>query len=113
MEAVMAWRWSASVLLAAVALASARVGADEPLNASLFPLADVDLGLIPRLLADARARARTAEARVIQALFERSEGYGDSASWGRPLLRLVVDGPRGGAIVEYRLDGKHRHTIRW
>ena len=83
------------------------------LEASLFPFAEVDLGLMPRLLADARRRARTADARVAQVLIERTEGYGDSGSWGRPLLRVVVDGPRGGAVVEYRLDGKHTRTTRW
>ena len=59
-------------------------------DARLFPFADVDLSLVPRLLADACRRAETPEARVIQVVIERSQGYGDSALWGRPLMRFVV-----------------------
>jgi hypothetical protein len=82
-------------------------------EARLFRLADVDLAILPRVVADARQRADTAEARVLQVAIERMEGFGDTASWGRPLVRVIVEGPRGGALVEYGLDGKHRKTHRW
>ena len=83
------------------------------LRASLFAFAEVDLAVLPRLLPDAVRRAETPDARVIQALIERSQGDGDHDTWGRPLIRLTVNGPRGGAVVEYGLDGKHRRTTRW
>jgi hypothetical protein len=83
------------------------------LRATLFRFAEVDLSILPRLLADALRRAATPDARVTQALIERSQGYGDSETWGRPLIRVHVDGPRGGALVEYGLDGRHKHTNRW
>jgi hypothetical protein len=97
-------------------------GAPEPvqagrsrrkLEARLFRFAEVDLAVLPRLLADATRRAETPDARASQVTIERSEGYGEYESWGRPVIRVVVEGPRGGAVVEYRLTGKHFRTIRW
>lgn len=82
-------------------------------EARLFPFADVDVRLIPRLLPDARRRAETGDARVVSVVIERSQSYGDSELWGRPILRYTVDGPRGGAVVEYSLQGKHKRTTRW
>jgi hypothetical protein len=82
-------------------------------EARLFPLVEVDLSLVPRVVADARRRAETEEARVIQVVIERSEGNGSSGTWGRPLMRFIVDGPRGGAVVEYDLKGVHKRTSRW
>jgi hypothetical protein len=99
-----------------------RLGEGEPvqvgrnrkrLEAQLFDLADVDLAIIPGLLSDARTRARTEEPRVTQVLIERREGDGEYQSWGRPVIRVHVDGPRGGALVEYGLDGKHKGVNRW
>lgn len=99
-----------------------RLAAPEPvqvgrnqrqLNARLFPFADVELSILPRLLADARERARTEEPRVVHVSIERVEGSGDTSSWGRPLIRVNVNGPRGGALVEYGLDGKHKGVTRW
>lgn len=99
-----------------------RLGAPEPvqagrnqrkLEARLFPFADVDLSMLPRLLADAARRADTPDARASHVTVERSEGYGERESWGRPVVRVVVEGPRGGAVVEYGLTGKHVHTTRW
>jgi hypothetical protein len=82
-------------------------------EARLFSFAEVDLSQVPRLLEDARRRAETPDGRVIQVVIERTEGYGEYTSWGWPLLRFTVNGPRGGAMVEYRLNGTHRHTTRW
>jgi hypothetical protein len=82
-------------------------------EARLFAFADVDVRLIPRLLADARQRAETGDARVVSVVIERSQSYGDSELWGWPVLRFTVDGPRGGAVVEYDLRGKHKRTTRW
>jgi hypothetical protein len=83
------------------------------LNARLFPLADVDLAIVPGLLPDARERARTEEGQATQVTIERVEGSGEYPTWGRPLIHVVVNGPRGGAVVRYELDGKHRGTNRW
>jgi hypothetical protein len=83
------------------------------LEAQLFPLSGVDLSVVPRLLADAEARARAEQGRVTHVRIERGEGYGENESWGRPLIRVHVSGPRTGAVVEYELDGKHRHVTRW
>ena len=82
-------------------------------EARLFPFADVDMLLIPRLLPDARRRAEIGDARVVSVVIERSQSYGDSELWGWPILRYTVDGPRGGAVVEYNLQGKHKRTTRW
>jgi hypothetical protein len=82
-------------------------------EARLFPFLEVDLSLVPRLLADARRRAETQEPRVIQVVIERSQSYGDSGLWGWALMRFTVDGPRGGAVVEYDLKGAHKRTTRW
>ena len=98
------------------------LGAPEPIQAGrntrefkarLFPFADVDLVLIPRLLPDARRRAETGDARVVSVVIERSQSYGDSELWGWPVMRFTVNGPRGGASVEYDLQGKHKRTTRW
>jgi hypothetical protein len=98
------------------------LGAPEPVQAGrnrrdrearLFRFVEVDLSLVPYLLADARRRAETPEARVIQVVIERSQSYGDSELWGWPLMRFTVDGPRGGAVVEYDLKGGHKRTSRW
>ena len=98
------------------------IGAPEPiqagrnqkrLEARLFPFAEVDLSILPRLLADAARRAETPDARATSVTVERFEGYGEYESWGRPLVRVAVQGPRGGAVVEYRLTGKHERTHRW
>ena len=83
------------------------------LNARLFPFADVDLSIVPRLLPDARERARTEEGQATQVTIERVEGTGDYPGWSRPLVIVVINGPRGGAVVRYGLDGKHRGTSRW
>jgi hypothetical protein len=99
-----------------------RLGEAEPvqvgrnrrrLEARLFDLADVDLTIVPGLLSDARARARTEDGRTTHVLIERQDAGGEYESWGRPVIRVYVDGPRGGAFVEYGLDGKHRHVTRW
>lgn len=82
-------------------------------EARLFPFADVDVQLIPRLLPDARRRAETGDARVVSVVIERSQSYGDSELWGWPVMRFTVNGPRGGASVEYDLQGKHKRTTRW
>ena len=63
--------------------------------------------------ADAIRRAETQDARVVQVVIERTEGYGEYTIWGWPLMRFTVNGPRGGAVVEYRLHGDHKHTSRW
>jgi hypothetical protein len=98
------------------------LGAPEPVQvgrsqkkteARLFSFAEVDLSILPRLLADAADRADTPDARAISVTVERQEGYGEYEGWGRPVLRVIVQGPRGGAVVEYRLDGKHVRTNRW
>jgi hypothetical protein len=83
------------------------------LKASLFPFAEVDLSILPRLVADALLRAKTTDARVAQVRIERSTGYGSSDTWGWPRIGVIVDGPRGGAVVEYDLEGKHKSTKRW
>ena len=99
-----------------------RLGGPEPvqagrnqkkLEARLFSFAEVDLSILPRLLEDAVRRAETPDARAVQVTVERAEGYGEYESWGRPAVRVVVEGPRGGAVVEYRLTGKHVRTSRW
>jgi hypothetical protein len=98
------------------------LGAAEPVqvgrnqravNARLFPFGDVDLAMVPRLLPDARTRARTEDARVVQVTIERVEGGAEYTSWGRPQIHVMVNGPRGGAVVRYGLDGKHKGTNRW
>jgi hypothetical protein len=97
-------------------------GAPEPvqagrsrkrLEAQLFVLADLDLTILPRLVGDAVAQARTEDGRVRSVRIERVERGTDYESWGRPVFRIVVDGPRGGAYVEYGLDGKKKDVKRW
>jgi hypothetical protein len=83
------------------------------LKASLFPLAEVDLAILPRLVADALLRAKTTDARVGQVRIERSTGYESADTWGSPRISVIVDGPRGGAVVEYDLEGKHKSSKRW
>ena len=83
------------------------------LKASLFPLAEVDLSVLPRLVPDALRRAETTGARVVQVRIERSTSYEYTESWGWPRIHVTVDGPRGGAVVEYDLKGKHKSTKRW
>jgi hypothetical protein len=83
------------------------------LNARLFLLADVDLALLPALSADALARAKTEEGRITNVLVERSDSYGESEAWGPPRIRVYVEGPRGGAFVEYGLDGKKKRVTCW
>ena len=83
------------------------------LKASLFPFAEVDLSILPRLVADGRRRAETTDARVAQVRIERATSYEYSETWGWPRIYVIVDGPRGGAVVEYDLKGKHKSTKRW
>lgn len=83
------------------------------LEARLFPLSDVDLSILPRLVLHAETRAQTEDGRATHVRIERQEGGGDVASWGRPVIRVFVDGPRGGAYVEYGLDGRERDVKRW
>lgn len=83
------------------------------LEAQLFPLDDVDLSLLPRLVAHAERRAETEGGRAMHVRVERQEGGGDVPSWGRPLVRVYVEGPRGGAYVEFALDGKEKDVKRW
>lgn len=83
------------------------------LKASLFPLAEVDLSILPRLVTDARPRAETPDARVIEVRIERATSYEYTESWGWPRVYVTVHGPRGGAVVEYDLEGKHKKTRRW
>jgi hypothetical protein len=85
----------------------------KQLEARLFGLAEVDLTMLPALLADAAERARTEDGRPTHVRIERAEGYGDYETWGRPVIRIYVAGPRGGAFVEYGLDGKKRNVQRW
>ena len=91
-----------------------RVGRNQKqLKAQLFPLADVDFSLMPRLVADAIERGRTEDGKVSHVRIERNEGYNDYPTWGPPTLRVYVDGPRSGAFVEYGLDGRKRDVKRW
>jgi hypothetical protein len=83
------------------------------LEAQLFPLSEVDLRVLPQLLADAVERARTEDGQVTHVRIERTDRHGDSEGWGRPVMRIHVDGPRGGAFVEYTLDGKKKSVSRW
>ena len=83
------------------------------LKAQLFRFAEVDLSILPRLVADALVRAKTTDARVAQVRIERATGYEYSDTWGWPRISVIVDGPRGGAVVEYDLEGKHKSTKRW
>ena len=83
------------------------------LEAQLFPLAQVDLAMLPRLLTDAEVRGRVEEGKATHVRIERASGGGESESWGRPVFRVFVDGPRGGAFVEYGLDGRKRDVKRW
>jgi hypothetical protein len=83
------------------------------LKAQLFPLAEVDLTILPRLLADAEGRARTEGGKAMHVRIERAERSSDYEGWGRPVIRVFVHGPRGGAFVEYGLDGKHKDVQRW
>jgi hypothetical protein len=83
------------------------------LEAQLFPLAEVDLRLLPRLLTEARRDARTEDGEVTHVRIERADLYGDTEGWGRPVIRVYVAGPRGGAFVEYGLDGRKKDVKRW
>jgi hypothetical protein len=98
------------------------LGAPEPVQAGrnqrkvkaqLFPFAQVDLAILPRLVTDALVRAQTTDARVTQVRIERFSGYEYSDTWGWPRISVIVDGPRGGAVVEYDLKGRHKSTKRW
>jgi hypothetical protein len=82
------------------------------LKASLFSFAEVDLSVLPRLVADALPRAETPAARVAQVRIERSTSY-EYDTYGWPRISVIVNGPRGGAVVEYDLQGKHKATRRW
>jgi hypothetical protein len=83
------------------------------LDAQLFAFADVDFTILPGLLKDAEERARTEDARASHVSIERFEVGDDVVSWSRPLIRVVVNGPRGGAVVDYQLDGKRKGITRW
>jgi hypothetical protein len=85
----------------------------KQVEARLFSLADVDLTILPRLLADAVEQARTEAGAATHVRIERLEQGTDHESWGRPVIRVFVDGPRGGAFVEYGLDGKKKDVKRW
>jgi hypothetical protein len=85
----------------------------KALNARLFPLADVDLSIVPGLLADAVARTQTDDAKATLVTIERTDAYTDYESWTRPVIRVNVEGPRGGGFVEYQLDGKKKRVTRW
>ncbi len=98
------------------------LGAPEPvqvgrnqkeLRARLFAFAEVDLEVVPRLLPDAVAAARTEQARTTHVSIERLEKGDEYTSWSGPLICVTVNGPRGGALVEYKPDGKRRGVTRW
>jgi len=87
---------------------------EKALRARLFRLAEVDFSIIPGLLEDARVRAATEDGRVTHVMIERpSVTMTDYDTWGRPVIRVYVDGPRGGAFAEYGLDGKRKRVTRW
>lgn len=99
------------------------LGAPEPvavgrnqkaLKARLFAFAEVDLEVVPRLLPDAVAAAETEQARAVHVSIERLEKSSEySSSWSGPLIVVNVAGPRGGAVVEYRSNGKRGSVTRW
>lgn len=89
-------------------------GSDQKrLEAQLFPLTDVDLTILPRLVAQAETRARTQDGKATHVQVSRAGGWGDTERWGRPVILVFVAGPRGAACVEYGLDGKVRDVRRW
>jgi hypothetical protein len=83
------------------------------IRARLFRLRDVDLSVVPGAVRAAPEAVRAEDGRVTHVLLERSEGWNTDSSWGRPLWRVHVEGPRGGGYVEYRLDGKRGRVVRW
>jgi hypothetical protein len=83
------------------------------IEARLFSFSELDLSILARLLPDALQRAETEDARVLVVTIERTEGDTDYPTWGRPLLQVHVDGPRGGALVEYGLDGRKKRVHRF
>jgi hypothetical protein len=90
------------------------VGRNErQLRARLFPLAPADLARVPDLLRPALAEVRAEDGLVQQITIDRQEGSGDNPSWGRPIFRVHVSGPRSGGYVEFRLDGRRGRVVRW
>jgi len=47
----------------------------------------VDLSILPRLVAEAKERARTEGGRATHVRIERADGSLDYESWGRPVKR--------------------------
>jgi hypothetical protein len=86
---------------------------ERRLRARLFRLAEVDLAVIPRILAAATAAVDTEDGAAKHLRLDRSEGSGDVVSWGPPRWRVYVEGPRGGGYVEFGLDGKRKRVTRW
>ena len=82
-------------------------------RARLFALRDVNLSVLPSIVSAAPDAVQTEEGRVTHALLERAQGWNTESSWGRPVWRVYVEGPRGGGYVEYRLDGKRGRVVRW
>lgn len=83
------------------------------LKKRLFAFSEVDLEVVPRLLPDAIAEARTEDARPTHVTIERVEKGDEYTTWSWPLIHVSVNGPRGGAVVEYKLDGKRKGVTRW
>ena len=90
------------------------VGRNERrIRAQLFRVSEVDLAVLPRILAAAPAAVDTEGGTVRHAILARTEGMGESESWGAPRWRVYVEGPRGGGYVEYGLDGARKRVTRW
>jgi hypothetical protein len=83
------------------------------LKARLFPVRDVDLSVLPAMVSAAPGAVDTEDGRVTHAVVERSQGWNNDSSWGRPRWRVHVEGPRGGGYVEYGLDGKRGRVVKW
>jgi hypothetical protein len=91
------------------------VGRNErALRARLFLAREVRSSVLPAILEATPALVGTEAGRVTRVILERPEGSSDSgSSWGKPRWRVLVEGPRGGGYVEYGLDGKRKHVVRW
>ena len=84
------------------------------IKARSFPLREVDPGILPGIVRAAPAAVRAEDGRVTHLLLERSQGWSsETSSWGRPVWRVHVEGPRGGGYAEFRLDGKRGRVVRW
>ena len=77
------------------------------LQAHLFELASVDFGLVPKLVADARARLGFQDAKASHVILERDLPSSPNVRW-----RVYVSSPRDSGNVEYEAGGAMKRVSK-